>query len=150
MTRVLLVVVACLTGLLCVAGGAPPFGVGQLAAQPKVDTSRYGDGLTALKDAFFAALSKGDVGAIKALCEPGIAERIAAGLGEKGLVRTSSVWVRTGGWPAPSGRDGTAYFGLEAKDGSGKAIPFRVDLDSSRTGGSWVWRITGIAFDVKF
>jgi hypothetical protein len=145
MRRATVIVIAA----LILTGGAAYYGVTQFVAIATGSADRY-DGYPPFKDDFFAALRKGDMQAIKALCEPAVADHVAARLEEKGLVKTSNVWVRTGGWPAPGARHGTAYFGLEAKDGSGKAVPFRIDLDSSRAGRDWVWRITGITFDVKF
>ena len=141
MRRVTVIVIVA----LILAGGAAYYGVTQILA---VATGRY-DSYPALRDDFFAALRKGDMEAIRGLCEPAVADDVVTRLGEKGLVKTSDIWVRTGGWPAPGGRHGTAYFGLEAKDSGGKAIPFRIDLDSSHTGRHWAWRITGITFDVK-
>jgi hypothetical protein len=149
MRRLAVIVIAVGAGALIAAGGAGYFGITQIADLRKIIASRY-DGSIALKDGFFTALRKGDVHAIKSLCEPAVAEQIVARLGEKGLVKTSDIWVREGGWPAPSGGDGTAYFGLEGKGASGKVVPFRIDLVSWWTSGNWVWRINGITFDVKY
>jgi hypothetical protein len=149
MRRGAVIVIAVVAGVLIGAGAVGYFGVTQIVALRKIAADRY-DGHILLKDAFFAALRKGDVEAIEALSSPAVAGRIVAQLGEKGLIKASDVWVREAGWPAPSGGEGTAYFGLQAKDASGRVIPFRIDLVSWRTGGDWVWRIGGIAFDVKY
>lgn len=149
MRRVTIIIIAVVAGVLIGVGGAGYFGATQLVALRNIVASRY-DGHIALKDAFFAALRKGDMDAIKSLCQPAAAEQIVGRLGEKGLLKTSDIWVREAGWPTPNGGDGTAYFGLEGKDAGGKVIPFRIDLVSWRAGGEWVWRIAGITFDVKF
>lgn len=148
MKRVL--VIALVFGVLGFAGG---FGVREVLALKRSATERV-DAHIAFQGDFFAALRNGNVEAIKALSEPAIAQRVVDQLGEKGLIKASDVWVRTAGWSAPRlglGSAWTGYYGLEAKDAGGKAVPFRIGLASSpRSGGGWVWRITDITFDVTF